>query len=430
MPISFSEQTTLTCPSCGAAFDAEVWLLVDAAERPDLAQALRDGTLDRVTCPRCGFSGPSGAPLLYHHPERKRVYFAAPAGVEEHRWREQAQSLLYVLVGSIPEDSRELYLGDVQIEQEVEGVRRAVLRREGGRSAGDSGHLGRGGAPAPPDPRAQDLAARIPGLSVGVPAAPPPPPADRPATPSSGAVPEAALAPLLEAVQQLLAADSHQEFEAVVAANPALLSEEAEAAFAELIAIAFGEGEREVAEALQAAQGALAALTGPPSATPAETPAPAASATTGRQLSDRAYQALMRSASSDDLLDAVRDHPALLDPWADAELAARSGAALDEGNERLAAAVETRREELAGLRQQLAAEEAVLGAIRALLEAEDEDALARAITDHPILLAEIAQEAMLGLASGARAAGDEDLATFTVERRAMLGEVRAGLERG
>src|SRR5207244_12335553 len=45
--------------------------------------------------------------------------------------REQAQSLLYLLVGSLPEEQRRPYLGDVQIEQEVEGVRRAVLRRQG-----------------------------------------------------------------------------------------------------------------------------------------------------------------------------------------------------------------------------------------------------------------------------------------------------------
>jgi hypothetical protein len=41
MSLSYSENTNLTCPSCGARLGAEVWMLVDAAERPDLAHALR-----------------------------------------------------------------------------------------------------------------------------------------------------------------------------------------------------------------------------------------------------------------------------------------------------------------------------------------------------------------------------------------------------
>src|SRR5689334_6051472 len=135
MPISYSENANLTCPACQQDFAAEVWMLVDAAERPDLAQALRDGALNVVACPHCGNQGPAGGPLLFHDPANRRVYFAAPAGALEHELREQAQSLLYLLVGSLPEEQRRAYLGDVQVEQEVEGVRRAVLRRQAARRA-------------------------------------------------------------------------------------------------------------------------------------------------------------------------------------------------------------------------------------------------------------------------------------------------------
>src|SRR5512138_747865 len=130
MPISHSEYIDLTCPSCGARFETEAWTLIDAAERSDLAQALREGSLNVATCPKCGAPSPAGAALLLHDPAGRRVYFAVPPNVGEHVWRERAQELLYQLVGSLPEDERRPYLGDVQVEQELDGVRRALLRND------------------------------------------------------------------------------------------------------------------------------------------------------------------------------------------------------------------------------------------------------------------------------------------------------------
>jgi len=63
MPISFSQHVDLQCPECNAPFRAEVWLIVDAGERPDLAARCRDGSLFAVTCPN-GHTGALGAPLL------------------------------------------------------------------------------------------------------------------------------------------------------------------------------------------------------------------------------------------------------------------------------------------------------------------------------------------------------------------------------
>jgi len=33
MPHSYAQTATLTCPRCGRTFEAEIWLIVDAAER-------------------------------------------------------------------------------------------------------------------------------------------------------------------------------------------------------------------------------------------------------------------------------------------------------------------------------------------------------------------------------------------------------------
>ncbi|HEX9373179.1 MAG TPA: hypothetical protein VF897_19355, partial [Roseiflexaceae bacterium] len=147
-----------------------------------------------------------------------------------------------------------------------------------------------------------------------------------------------------------------------------------------------------------------------------------------QSLSDAAYQALLHVDSPDALIAATRDYPALLEEWAGADLAARTEAALEEGNERLARTIEMHREALADLRARVGGEDALLRSVRALLEADGEEAIADVIAANPILLTDAAQDALFGLAAGARTQGDEDLAEYAISCRAMLRTVRAGLE--
>ncbi|MFO7166704.1 MAG: CpXC domain-containing protein [Chloroflexota bacterium] len=402
MPVSYAENAALDCPACGAHFDAEVWNLVDAAERPDLVELLRAGELNVVVCPQCGHRGPAGAPLLLHDPEARRVYFAAPAGAAEHQVREMAQGLLYLLVGSLPEEARLPYLGDLQVEQELEGVRRAIERRS---------------RRPPARERSAPAVATASPASIPAPVAPSPP-----ADPS----------PILDAVQILLAADSAEEIERVVAEHPALLDPAADEVLASLIDIAHGQGERDVAHALSEARQTLRDLR----AGPGEEPQAAAGGqmapsvpSPAQGLTDDAYQALMQAQSPAELADVVRDHVVLLEEWADDELSWRAEQALDEGNERLAHAIEARRDALAELRAELTGEAAVAGALEELLRAgEDEEALAAALSTHPVLLTDVAQEALFRFAAESRARGDDALAERAVEYRAMLRKVREGLE--
>ena len=63
---SFSQSADLTCPECHRAFTAELWLIVDAAERPDLLEHIRAGTLHDVTCPDVHQEMLHASPI-YHH---------------------------------------------------------------------------------------------------------------------------------------------------------------------------------------------------------------------------------------------------------------------------------------------------------------------------------------------------------------------------
>ncbi len=82
MPLSISQAVSLTCPQCNTPFNAEVWLTVDAGERPDLAARCRDGSIHVVACPN-GHSGMLGAPLLYHDRAKRQLFLAYPPGMPE-----------------------------------------------------------------------------------------------------------------------------------------------------------------------------------------------------------------------------------------------------------------------------------------------------------------------------------------------------------
>lgn len=407
MPISYQEQAQLTCPACGADFEAAVWLILDAAEEPTATEALRRGQLNLVACPACGNSGPAGAPLLFHDGEARRVIFAPAPGAAEHELRDQARELHALLVGSIPEEQRRPYLADVDIAQDLDGVahllRRIAQRARRGQAAGGAG-------------------ANEPARGAGAAAQPAPPPS----SPSSPP-------PLLQAVEAMLAADSPADLDRALAEHPILREPATDATLAQLAEVALQQREHEIAESLRRARAILAQVAGrPQAAAPDEMAAPG--------LPAPALQALLVAQSAAELEAAVADHPALLRPEADALLAERVELALDEGNERLAADLEDRREALAALRAR-ATERAPAGpdqgsdtpatvdeAVEALLIAEGEEAIAEAIDRYPVLLEDVAAQALWQFAAEARASGDEELARYAIECREMLKRVREGLE--
>ncbi len=97
MSVSFSQETNLECPECQAKFSVDAWAVVDAVERPDLAERCRNGSIFNVTCPN-GHAGMLGAPLLYHDPARQTLVLAMPPEVDESIAQEIHQQLLSHLI--------------------------------------------------------------------------------------------------------------------------------------------------------------------------------------------------------------------------------------------------------------------------------------------------------------------------------------------
>ena len=113
----------MACRGCGGLVAAEVWVIVDSEERPDLMARLRAGTLHDLSCPHCGHTATVNAPLLVVRPSAVPALLFSPAGGDD-RARDEAQAV--ALLGLAREDMgaawRDEWLGDG-----VVGVARAAL---------------------------------------------------------------------------------------------------------------------------------------------------------------------------------------------------------------------------------------------------------------------------------------------------------------
>jgi CHAT domain-containing protein len=88
MTHSLAQEVSVTCADCGKLFTAQVWLIVDAVERPDLLEKARQGTLHVATCPHCDHEGEIDSPLLLYRPDEDPSLLFSPArqtSVEQDR---------------------------------------------------------------------------------------------------------------------------------------------------------------------------------------------------------------------------------------------------------------------------------------------------------------------------------------------------------
>lgn len=404
MAISYTQELHYACPECGAARACVAWVLIDTQERPELRQALLDGQLNMSACTSCQTPSAPDGPLLLHEGATQQVYFAVPGSMDEHVWREYAQELLHVLVQALPEDQRLPYLGDVQIEQGLDGVRGALTRRS--RRANRRQSQGASSASAP-------VAAQV--LSA----------------PRHGPAPE-----LVEAIEALLACDSTAELEEMVRLRPVLREASAVAFIATMIDSAEKQADNAIAHALRHArsvllgvqQGRTVAARSVLEPEPEDDSFVDAAQVGHAVLPAPAYQALIQADSPEALHDAVRDYPQLLEPWAGHALAQHLETALEVGHEHLAAVIEERSATLADLRSEWTNEAHMRIALKALAGAKTEETLLQAINAYPVLLTEATQQALAALYERILSRGEEQRAMLIDARRSMLNTVRQGME--
>lgn len=130
MTRSHNQTADLSCPTCGKPFSAEVWLVVDRQERPDLVRLIMDGELNVARCPHCGAEGGINHPLLFHDGERQQVLVAMPLTVQgPETARELVGELLRRLLESLPQEERQPYLGEIEMVPELDGLRSLLIEQ-------------------------------------------------------------------------------------------------------------------------------------------------------------------------------------------------------------------------------------------------------------------------------------------------------------
>ncbi|HEX6292427.1 MAG TPA: CpXC domain-containing protein [Herpetosiphonaceae bacterium] len=380
MPISYAEHVPLTCPRCQTPFVSTTYIIVDGVERPDLVARILNDSLHDALCPNCGQTGRVPAPLLYHDGRQGRVLLGVPPDMSEAEWREVGQTLLWTLIGALPETHRLPYLGDVQAEAGLAGVAH-VIRSEA--LAGSGGEEER-----------EDLP------------------------------------PIVIAIQALLDAKGPAELQQILEQHPILNEPQAVAIMQELAAEAIKHGQVDAADGFARAAELLEQVKQIRAHAPTVSVAfdgEAAARITPEALEELAF-AVLRSTTGQDLARTVDEHPELLEDWADDALATYARQARQEGKPRIADGLDERRAALREMREQYRAQQPVLDAIQAYLQAETGDEIEAVVLEHEALTGDAADRALARLAENTRAEGDEAFAAFVEERRRFLQQVRAALE--
>ena len=148
---SYAQTSDFQCPQCGRSFRAEIWLIVDAGERPDLIDRARAGDLHAVACPACGPLGAVDAPLLIYLPAadpargQPPLLFSPAQQTSAEQDQELAGGLLGELARSLGDAWQDAWLAQVAT------VRRDLLPAALSddpaaalRAAGESGRQGEG----------------------------------------------------------------------------------------------------------------------------------------------------------------------------------------------------------------------------------------------------------------------------------------------
>lgn len=376
MTISYAEAVPLTCPRCGTAFTNDTPIIVDGGERPDLVARILDDTLHDTLCPNCGQAGRVPAPLLYHDGTHGRVLLGVPPDMPEAEWREIGQTLLWTLIGALPEAQRLPYLGDVQAEQGPAGVAQVIEREQ--------------------------LAGYDPAQNEDVP-------------------------PIALAIRALLNAGGPDELQQVFVQHAILHDPQAVTILHELAAEAIKRGETEAAEGFARAADLLEQVKQIRAAMP-----PISISVQSDQLTPEALEnlvfALLRSTTGAEIAQVVDEHPQLLEAWADDALLRYADEARRHNKARIADGLRERVEALRDMRAQYQAQQPVLDAVQAYLQAETGDDVEQVIIERDELTTDAADRALDRLAQSARDEGDYALATFVEHRRAFLQQVRAALD--
>jgi hypothetical protein len=123
----------IQCPVCNAQFTAPIESIVDVGRDPRLKAQFLQGKVNIAQCPQCGTQAPMIAPLLYHDPAHELALVLMPNELNLHHDDQQKVigDLTNTLMNSLPPEQRKAYLLTPKTFFTMQGLVNTILEAEG-----------------------------------------------------------------------------------------------------------------------------------------------------------------------------------------------------------------------------------------------------------------------------------------------------------
>lgn len=123
----------IVCPVCNTRFSAPIENIIDVGRNPNLKSRLLGGRINIAQCPQCGTQGPMTAPLLYHDPAHELALVLMPNELHLHHDDQQKiiGDLTNTLLNGLPPEQRKAYLLTPKTFITMQSLVNAVLEVEG-----------------------------------------------------------------------------------------------------------------------------------------------------------------------------------------------------------------------------------------------------------------------------------------------------------
>ena len=124
---------TIRCPFCGQPVQVPVRQIIDVSEEPPLKRLLLAGRLNAFVCPRCGNRVSFAAPFLYHDPEKELAFVFIPiqADLKETDRQRIVGQLVETVLRQLPREKRKAYLLQPKEFFTIPSMLEAILRADG-----------------------------------------------------------------------------------------------------------------------------------------------------------------------------------------------------------------------------------------------------------------------------------------------------------
>lgn len=126
-------QTKISCPQCRQQITANVEQLFDVTHDPAAKQRLLGGISNVINCPHCGYNGRLATPIVYHDADKELLltYFPPELNMPLDQQEKTIGPLIKKVTDNLPAEKRKAYLFKPQANLTYESMVETILGKDG-----------------------------------------------------------------------------------------------------------------------------------------------------------------------------------------------------------------------------------------------------------------------------------------------------------